>query len=700
MLAGAVAGLTALGVRQIDGPAERMSIDVRFAVRGHRTPSHSVAIVAFDNRTLRSLNIRPPVPRDIQARVIDHLDLAGARVIGFDYSLEEPSGSQRQDRAVVVALLNARHAVVSVTAPGPRGDVAALAGFVPFDDISVRPGYTPLQLDPQGVVRQFTRPPKGLETFSVAAAEEFTGDRGVIPPANALIDYPGPTGTFPQLSYVDVFDGHFDRSVVRGRIVIVGPTATVLEDGHRVPVDSTMPGPEIHAAAISTVLDGFPLRLVSDRVAKRTAFGAGFLVPLLLAGLALVSRRIRSARGGGGVLLDPPATLAVCAVGATTFAAWLAVSQLAFNGGTVVEVPPALAAIAASTTAAILVTYLATKRAQRTVRERFAAREPGIVQQVLASGGRRRAVTASDIIAGYTIEDRIAGGGMGEVYRATQTRLGRQVALKVIRAEYALDRDYRRRFVDEAYRAARISHPNIVPVIDAGEADGVLFIAMQYIEGSSLGESLRNVDVLDAPYAVRLVHRVACALDAAHAEELFHRDVKPGNILIPDRSPQHPFLTDFGVAGVAEEAATRVGVEGTMPYLAPERFDGRDSGRAADVYALAAVLYQCLTGRVPFPFATPGEVIDAHRNAHRPGVTVVRTELPSGIDAVIATGMAISPTARHPTATAFTRAAAQALEVEITDDEPTAGESFARRPRPVAGQPGAIDDDGDRTEPG
>ena len=121
--------------------------------------------------------------------------------------------------------MNARRAIVSVTAPERNGDVADLAGFIPFSDIDVVPGYTPLHLDPEGVVRSFTRPPRGVSTFPLAAARH-SGPA----PANAIIDYPGPAGTFPSLSYVDVLHGHFDPKAVRGRIAIIGSTATVLGD--------------------------------------------------------------------------------------------------------------------------------------------------------------------------------------------------------------------------------------------------------------------------------------------------------------------------------------------------------------------------------------------------------------------------------------------------------------------------------------
>ena len=633
-------------MRSADGPVERQSVDTRFHVRGSRTASDKIAIVAYDNRTLRALDVRPPVPRSVQAKVIDSLDRAGASVVAFDYSLEQSSGDQRQDRAVALALMNARHAVVSVTAPEQDGSTANLAGFIPFSDIDVRPGFTPLQLDGQGVVRRFRRPPPGLQAFPLAAVEELTGKNRIAVPRGALIDYPGPTGTFKQLSYVDVLHGSFDPAAVRGRIVIVGPTATVLNDTHRVPVDSTMPGSEIHAAAMASALAGFPLREVSAAAARRTTLLLGFAVPLLLLAGALVAHAVRTARKAGGVLLEVPGTPAVLATGGLAICTWLVVAQVAFNDGTVVELVPGLVAVVVSTAAAEAAAQRMSARARRDVRTRFAARDATIMREVLASRGRRRAMTASDVIAGYVIQDDGVLGGMGAVYRANQVRLDRDVAIKVILPRYATQRAYRKRFVDEAYRAASLSHPNIVPVIDAGEADHILYIVMQRIDGHSLQSWLGSDRRLEPQAAVQMLHRVACALDHANATAgLVHRDVKPSNILIPRTSPRHPFLTDFGVAGTSDDA----GRGGTPEYRPPEQ----DSGRPGDIYALAVVLFQCLTQELPDP-AAPIDV-----------------RLGSAVNAVIARGLAADPGARYPSASALTGAAAEALGADVTSDAST-----------------------------
>jgi CHASE2 domain-containing sensor protein len=676
LLISVLAGLVGLGVRRVDGRLERATEDLRFRVRSSQDADQPVTIVAFDNMSLRDLNVQPPIPRHIQAEVIDRLDRAGARVIALDFNLEEPSRSERDDRAVTVALMNARHAVASVTAPGPDGSVAPLAGFLPFANTGVRPGYTGLPIDPDGVVREFGQSVKGLDPFAIAAAREFTGRSRIVPRSGSLIDFPGPTGSFPQLSYIDVLRGRFDARAVRGRVVVIGPTATVLGDQHQVPTDGTMPGPEVQAAAIATALDGFPLHRVGPATARRLALAGGFLVPLLLVITATLSRAWRIRRGGG-VLIDAPSPWTASAFGAIAVAVWLIAAQLAFNAGTVVEVVAPLLAIVASVGLCVVALAVASSRARRRVRRQFAASDPAIVSQVLSRTQRRRAVTARDVIAGYTVEGPLGPGGMGQVWRATDARLGRSVALKLIKPERARDARARQRFVDEAHRASSVTHPNVVPVLDAGEDSTVLFLVMQLIDGDNLEHLLRNGH-LEAPHAVRLLHRIACALDAVHQCGMFHHDVKPANILISYRSPEHPFLSDFGIAALAGGSPPGGG-RGTPEYLAPERSAGRDSGVSADIYALAATMYQCLTGVVPFE-GNGDALAAAHRNAARPRVTDVRPELPDAIDAVVATGLAVDPGRRYATATDLTLAAADALATAVVDDEHFGGAQLPPRP--------------------
>ena len=688
MLVGAVGGLCGVAALRLFGSLERLTIDLRFHMRGRQRGPADVVIVAFDNQTLRTLDIRPPVPRNLQARVIDRLDLAGARVIAFDYSLEQPSGNPKADRRIVQALMDARQAVVEVAAPSSDGSVAYLAGFLPFSETGVVPGDGRLQLDPDGVVRTFWRPPGRLQSFPIAAAEAFSGRPHIAVPADALIDYRGPTGTFPQLSYINVLDGRFPASAVRGRIAIIGSTATVLADTHHVPIDSTMPGAEVHANAIMTALEGFPLRKLSSSADDRLAFLLGPLVALLVILVPLALTRLWVPRPGG-VLLATPAPIGVAGVGAVAFVAWLAAAQIAFDRGTVLPVMAGCSAILTTSVASLLLALELTRRERRRVRAQFAAVSAPVRQRVLASAGRARAVTASDIIAGYTIEYELGRGGMGVVWSAKQARLGRDVAIKVIRAEYAADAKYRRRFVAEAYHAAAITHPNVIPVIDAGESDGLLFIAMPKIIGTDLKLTIADSGGLDASLAVQIMHAIACALDYAfvHHDGLLHRDVKPSNVQLPTANPLHPYLLDFGVAMTDAEASGAPGPAGTLPYLAPERWGGGE-GRAADVYALTATLYECLTGLAPFRCGSAAEFRQAHQTSPRPVVTDFRPDLPASINTVIAAGMAISPTARYSTATAVTRAAAAAIGHQLADD---AGLSLLRAGAGSEPHPGGDD---------
>ena len=203
-------------------------------------------------------------------------------------------------------------------------------------------------------------------------------------------------------------------------------------------------------------------------------------------------------------------------------------------------------------------------------------------------------------IAGCRIESVAGRGGMGIVYRATQLSLGRPVALKLIAPEHAADSDFRDRFQRESRMAAAIDHPNVIPVYEAGEEDGRLYIVMRWVEGTDLHKELRAHGAIPAPRAAAIVHQVAGALDAAHAAGLVHRDVKPANVLL---SGEHAYLADFGLTRFAN-AKTNVTTGGhflgTVDYMAPEQFKPGPSDARADVYALGCVLYAAVTGRPPF----------------------------------------------------------------------------------------------------
>jgi tRNA A-37 threonylcarbamoyl transferase component Bud32/CheY-like chemotaxis protein len=262
------------------------------------------------------------------------------------------------------------------------------------------------------------------------------------------------------------------------------------------------------------------------------------------------------------------------------------------------------------------------------------------------------------VIAGYRIEERVGRGGMGVVYRAEHLNLRRRAAIKIIAPDLAESEGFRERFTREARIAAALQHPNIVTVYDAGEVDGILYLAMQYIEGNDLAAMLRKDGRLRPYRAIDVIRQVASALDAAHAMGLIHRDVKPANVLIEGRTA---FLTDFGltkrVDGTHTELTRAGDVVGTINYVAPEQIEGGKVSARSDVYSLGCLLYHCLTGQVPYSRDTDVAVIYAHLSEPPPKLTALRPELAAGLDGVIAKALDKSPDRRFPTCTDLVNAA-------------------------------------------
>jgi CheY-like chemotaxis protein/predicted Ser/Thr protein kinase len=252
------------------------------------------------------------------------------------------------------------------------------------------------------------------------------------------------------------------------------------------------------------------------------------------------------------------------------------------------------------------------------------------------------------MLAGYRIEERIGRGGMGVVYRAEHLNLRRRAAIKIIAPDLAESAGFRERFTREARIAAALQHPNIVAVYDAGEVDGLLYLAMQYIEGEDLAAMLRRERRLRPYRAIDVCRQVASALDAAHAMGLIHRDVKPANVLIAGRTA---FLTDFGLTKQLDGGAqlTRPGdVVGSIHYVAPEQIEGAQVTARTDVYSLACLLFHCLTGQVPFTRDGDVAVIYAHLSEEPPRLSALQPDLPPGLDAVMAKALDKSPDRRFP----------------------------------------------------
>jgi Protein kinase domain len=253
------------------------------------------------------------------------------------------------------------------------------------------------------------------------------------------------------------------------------------------------------------------------------------------------------------------------------------------------------------------------------------------------------------VAAGYRIDGTLGEGGMGTVYRATQLSLERVVALKVLTVELSSDPAFRERFRREGLLQAALEHPHIVTVYEAGEADERLFLAMRMVEGPTLKELIQRRQ-LDDRRALRLLTQVAEALDAAHARGLIHRDVKPHNVLVG--AGDHAYLADFGLTKAHDDAAmTETGqFVGTIDYISPEQARGELATARSDVYALTAVLCECLTGQVPYVRATEDRVLAAHLSEPAPRLSEIRSDLPPAMDDVVAEGMAKDPAARPATA--------------------------------------------------
>jgi serine/threonine protein kinase len=264
-------------------------------------------------------------------------------------------------------------------------------------------------------------------------------------------------------------------------------------------------------------------------------------------------------------------------------------------------------------------------------------------------------IGVGDTVGPYRLEAILGEGGMGIVFRAAREEDGVTVALKVLREELAADEVYRRRFAREGAIARELDHPNLVPVLDAGEFEGRYYLASRYVPGRSLDERLAAEGPMPVRDVLRLTAHIGAALDELHATELVHRDVKPANILAGEDG--HWLLTDFGVArGRAHTALTKTGrVVGSVDYLAPEVIAGNPAGAESDLYALACVVYECLAGTPPFGGRGLAQTCVAHLNEAPPDLEAARVDLPRDLPWAVGRGLAKDPAQRPRTATAYAR---------------------------------------------
>jgi serine/threonine protein kinase len=310
-------------------------------------------------------------------------------------------------------------------------------------------------------------------------------------------------------------------------------------------------------------------------------------------------------------------------------------------------------------------------------------------------GGRSPGLAAGSRVAGYLLEEEIGAGGMAVVFRARDERLDRLVALKLLAPGLAADEQFRRRFLRESRAAAAVDDPHIIPVYEAGEAGGVLFLAMRLVSGGDVRGLLHREGPLGPGRAAAIISPVAAALDAAHGAGLVHRDVKPANMLIDTRPgrPDHVYLSDFGLAKAgAGPALTGTGLMlGTAGYMAPEQIQGEQIDGRADQYALGCGAYELLCGTVPFGRDQDVAVIWAHLSAAPPPVASRCPGLPPGVDAVLGRALAKAPDDRYASCGEFAEALRTALGLPGYDRDPGAAPApvtlAARAVAPRAGLP-------------
>jgi serine/threonine protein kinase/CHASE2 domain-containing sensor protein len=623
---------------------DRNMVDTHFSLRGSRGAPHDVVVVGIDNQSLRTLP-RPPIPRRYHAQMIERLHADGARLIVYDIAFDRPT-DELDDEALLEAASKDPPVVFATSLISPTGQTQVLGGNASVAGLGDRVGASYLPIDGDGVLRHTAAQVSGLPTVAAVVSHELqrhpvsTGQL-----EGGWIDFRGPPGTVTNLSFTDVLAGHIDPAAVRGKVVVVGATAPVLQDVHATAAGSVMSGPEVQANAIATALARFPLRSPSEAVTLLLIVALAALAPL------------------AALRLD---TLAVGLTGLGALVLYTVATQLAFDEGVVLEYAAPVTALVLGTGGSVVRGMWFDRRERRRLRMLFAANEPRAVERVLREPGPRH-LGPTSIIAGYRIEEPIASGGMGIVYLATQLALDRPVAVKLITPEHAQDPDFRERFKAESRIAASIEHPNVIPVYEAGEDDGLLFISMRLVDGIDLEQVLTNIGPLEPRRAARVIAQIAAALDAAHARGLVHRDVKPANVLLTTDEPEHAYLTDFGVSkrvGVGSRLTNAGQWVGTLDYLSPEQIRGEEVGPPADTYMLAGLLYHCLTGHPPFVRDSQAAALWAHLSAPVPAPSVSRPELPPELDEVIAKGLAKDPADRYRSAGELAAACAEAVGIE------------------------------------
>jgi serine/threonine-protein kinase len=641
---------------------EDASVDQRLRLRPAKTPA-DVVVIALDRRSFDVLGEPPPLPRSLHGRLLDRLRRFEPRVIAYDVQFTEETDTA-EDSALYEAVSRARPVVLVTSDVALDGDTRVLGSTANVEAAGGFVASARLPLSRGGVYRRVAPSVAGLDSLAfVAARVAGRAPAAGIDSEGLLIDYAGPPGTIRTVSFTDVLEGRVPRAVFEGKAVVIGITAESQGDMHRTPMAShdLMTGAEIQANALSTVMRGLPLR-----------DGPAWLAALLVAIFAVLGHALASRLSAAWLAA---ATLA-------TLAAMAAISYAVLLAGVVMQVAGVGVALLIGVCAGGFARQLRMRRRERELRAvlvRLAG--TGDVDELLARVRADELVLLSEgaRFGDYEVQRALGIGGMGVVHLARHVPSDRLVALKVLSARLSDRTDMRDRFIREAQAANALDHDAVVSVIEAGEIADRPYIAMQYVEGCTLADLVRTPN-LTPTRAVELLAPIADALDHAHRRGVIHRDVKPSNVLVDGDGSA--YLADFGIAHVLDATRMTTDFVGTPAYTAPEQINAEPLTGACDQYALGCVLFECLTGRLPFPDPTFAGVMRAHVVQPPPPASSFVPALGDAIDAVLGRALAKRPSERHRSCAAFISAASGALgraatpagggpATETAVDEPT-----------------------------